>query len=65
MSFSDILKPKIKFYSLDAILEKKAQYNIIFGERSNGKTFSVLEKGLRDYVEHGYEMAYLRRFRED
>ena len=42
MSFSDILKPKIKFYSLDAILEKKAQYNIIFGERSNGKTFSVL-----------------------
>lgn len=67
MSFSDILKPKpkLKFYSLDSILDKHAQYNIIFGERSNGKTFAALKKGLTDYVEHGYEMAYLRRFRED
>ena len=34
---------KSKFYSLDGILEKDADYNIIFGERSNGKTYAALE----------------------
>ena len=35
-----------KFYSLSAILKKNCTYNVIFGERSNGKTYSVLKYGL-------------------
>ena len=35
-----------KYYSLDRILSKNACYNIIFGERSNGKTYSVLKYAL-------------------
>ena len=31
-----------KFYSLKSILAKNAQYNVIFGERSNGKTNGYL-----------------------
>lgn len=56
---------EIKFYRLDAILSKNCQYNVIFGERSNGKTYAALEYGLRRYVEHGEKMAYIRRWKED
>ena len=53
------------FYRLEQILAKKCQYNIIFGERSNGKTYAALEYGLRRYIETGEKMAYIRRWKED
>lgn len=56
---------KPKFYNLNRILEANAQYNIIFGERSNGKTFSVLEYGIKNYFEHGEQLAIVRRWRDD
>lgn len=55
----------IKFYRLDKIKELKCQYNIIFGERSNGKTYSVLEEGIRNWWTKGEQMAYIRRWKED
>ena len=59
------MKEKIKYYSLKEILKRDAQYNMIFSPRSNGKTFSVLEYGLKEYVEHGGQMAIIRRWQED
>lgn len=59
-----ILK-KSKFYSLKNILAKDAQYNIIIGERSNGKTYSCLKYGLEQYVKRKKQTALVRRFRED
>ena len=56
---------KIEYYSLDNILKKKTQYKVIFGKRSNGKTYAVLNRGLKRYFESGIEMAYIRRNRED
>ena len=58
---------KEKFYTLDNILSHNADYNIIYGERSNGKTTAVLGYGLRDYVESGYknQLAIVRRWEED
>jgi len=56
---------KQKFYSLKNILSKKATYNIIFGERSNGKTYSVLEYGLKDFIENGRQLAIVRRWLDD
>lgn len=58
-------KETIKFYSLTNILNKKADYNIIFGERSNGKTYATLAYGIKRYVQTGEQMAYIRRWRED
>lgn len=58
-------KETIKFYSLTNILNKKADYNIIFGERSNGKTYATLAYGIKKYVQTGEQMAYVRRWRED
>lgn len=54
-----------KFYSLERILQYKAKYNIIIGQRSNGKTYACLEKVLVDYVKSGKQGAYIRRFSED
>lgn len=61
----NIFKPKIKYYSLDPILSRNAQYNVIFGERSNGKTFAALEYGLKKYIQTGERMAYIRRYAMD
>lgn len=55
----------MEYYNLSQILKKNADYNIIFGERSNGKTYAALMHGMRLYVERGTQMAYVRRWRED
>ena len=54
-----------KYYSLDRILSKNACYNIIFGERSNGKTYSVLKYAVKHYFETGGQFAIVRRWKED
>lgn len=54
-----------QFYSLTAIQRKKADYNIIFGERSNGKTYAALLHGLTRFITGGEQFAYVRRWRED
>lgn len=56
---------KPKFYSLRSILSKNAHYNIIIGERSNGKTYACLEYAIKQYAENGNESAIIRRFKED
>lgn len=54
-----------KYYSLDKILKLKAQYYMIYGERSSGKTYACLEKIIKDYFEKGYRGAYIRRWTDD
>lgn len=56
---------KTKFYSLKNILSKNAIYNIIFGERSNGKTYSVLKHGIEKYYKSKEQMAIIRRWQDD
>lgn len=54
-----------KYYSLKNILAKNAQYNLIIGERSNGKTYAVEYYGLKHYIETSETMAIIRRWKED
>ena len=56
---------KQKFYSLKNILSKNAQYNVIFGERSNGKTYAVLKYALDKYAQTGEQLAIVRRWQDD
>lgn len=56
---------KLKYYSLKNILSKCAHYNMIIGERSNGKTYAVLKHGLEKYVKDEGQMAIIRRWGED
>lgn len=56
---------KLKYYSLKNILSKNAVYNLIIGERSNGKTYSVQEYIIRKYFETGEAAAIIRRYDTD
>lgn len=65
----------MKHYSLKNILQQNALYNVIFGERSNGKTFAVLELALfgyhkdgidiNGYLDDGTQLGIIRRWDED
>lgn len=55
----------MKYYSTNKIDAKKATYNVIFGERSNGKTYALLHKSLKQYFNDGSQFAYVRRWKED
>ena len=58
---------KIKFFDLKALLKKypDAQYYMIFGERSNGKTFACKTVILDNYLCRGEQGAVIRRYDED
>lgn len=57
----------MKYYSLDRIKKTKSRYNIIFGERSSGKTFACIDDIVKDYFKSGMKEqgAIIRRWRED
>lgn len=56
---------KQKYYSLKNILSRNAKYNIIFGERSNGKTYSVKEYAIEKYIKTGEQLGIVRRWNDD
>lgn len=53
------------YYDIKPILEHKAKYNVIIGERSNGKTYGALIEAIERYFESGDELAIIRRWKED
>lgn len=53
------------YYTPEKINRKNATYNVIFGERSNGKTYALLLQSLKAYVKDRSQMAYVRRWKED
>lgn len=54
-----------KYYNTQKIDKKNATYNVIFGERSNGKTYALLLKSIKAYFKDGSQFAYVRRWKED
>lgn len=58
---------KKKYYNLEKTIKNypDAQYYMIIGERSNGKTYAVLRHGIKKYFEDGSEMAIIRRWADD
>ncbi len=61
------MKDKPKYFTLDEIKKKKALYNVIFGIRSNGKTYSVLLEALNNYADSNFinQTAMMRRYLDD
>lgn len=54
-----------KFYSLNKINKIGAVYNMIIGERSNGKTYAVLKHGIEEFIKDGGQIGIVRRWQED
>ena len=53
-----------KYYSYSKIDKLKATYNLIIGQRSNGKTFGACRKIIDTYIKDGKPSAYIRRMEE-
>lgn len=53
------------FYDGQKLLNKGADINLIWGQRSNGKTFYYLRHALRTYKKTGRTFVYIRRWAED
>lgn len=54
-----------KFYNLKSILKTNSTYNVIIGERSNGKTYACLKHGIEQYFKDGSQIAIIRRWQTD
>ena len=54
-----------KFYNLNSILKTNSTYNMIIGERSNGKTYACLKHGIEEYFKNGSQIAIIRRWQTD
>lgn len=53
-------------YNIDKINKENANFNIIFGEKSNGKSYAVKHKmAVEKYLKTGKRFILLRRWRED
>lgn len=56
---------KKKYYSLDNLLSCKCYWNILYGMRSNGKSYAVKKYCLEDVFNNENGFIYLRRWSED
>ena len=56
-----------KYYSIKNLITAApaAKYYLVYGERSNGKTYSVLEYGIERYLKGEGQLAVIRRWRDD
>lgn len=58
-------KHQTKYWDINPIKNIPSQYKLIFGERSNGKTYGTLVHALEDAIVNGHQFAYVRRMYED
>ncbi len=49
------------YYDIKDLLSKNCLYNILFGKRSNGKSYQAKLYALKDFLENGNQFIYLRR----
>ena len=59
------VKPLQQYYDRTAIDATEAPYRLIIGQRSNGKTYSVLKTIIEQYLTEGKRSAYIRRYAEE
>lgn len=55
---------KQEYYSPEKIMAEGSTYNIIIGQRSNGKTYSIIDEALDEFLKNGTPSVYLRRYDE-
>lgn len=58
-------KSKSRNYSLDNLLLEDATYNLLYGERANGKSYAVKRYCLKRFYENREKFVYMRRWLED
>ena len=60
------MKRDIKHYNIDKLVSYNADISILYGERSNGKSYQLKHKrAVIKYLETGKRFVLMRRFREE
>lgn len=54
-----------KYWDIEKTWKLHGTYTVVFGMRSNGKTYGTLKKGLEEYAKNGSQMAILRTWADD
>ena len=54
-----------KYYDITSILATKAQYMMLLGQRSNGKSYQAKNTIIKNAYDKGRKFVYLRRWKED
>ena len=54
-----------KYYSYSKLLSYNATYNLLIGNRGQGKTYGAIKKALKDGIEKGHMFIYLRRYKAE
>lgn len=55
----------MKYYDITKLLATNSHYNMVFSERSNGKSYQALLHGLKKYIKNGEQIGIIRRWKED
>lgn len=53
------------FYSPEKLISYNALFNFVIGERGVGKTYGVSKFSVQDFLKHGNEFVYLRRYKSE
>lgn len=53
-----------EYYSAEEILKQNSVYNMIIGQRSNGKTFDCVDRAQHHFLETSEPSVYIRRYDE-
>lgn len=56
---------KKRYYRLTNILKHKAQYNVLLGQKSNGKSYAIKEHVLMKAYHNISQFVYMRRYQMD
>lgn len=59
------MRKKELYVKRETLQKIKARYILVFGQRSNGKSFAVKEDVIKSYFEKGEQFGYIRRYKED
>lgn len=55
----------MKYWDIRPIKKIPALYRVVYGERSNGKTYGVLVELIKQWCEEGSQIGYIRRWPDD
>lgn len=53
------------YYSLSKVLSYQSLLNFLIGERGVGKSFSITEFLMKQFINKGYQFAYVRRYKKE
>lgn len=53
-----------EYYDCRKILAEGSVYNLVIGQRANGKTYGFISEALHEYLKNGTPSVYIRRYDE-